>query len=267
MGGHILPPILDELPIKVKQLYFKLDGTFPNHEPNPLKAENMRDLQEAVKKYGADVGIAMDGDGDRCAFVDERGEIVPCDLVTALIAKGILAAQKGGVVVFDVRSSWAVEEEIRKAGGIPCKERVGHAFIKDTMRKRNAVFGGELSGHYYFRDNYYADSGVIAMVHVLSILSRERRPMSELLKPLKRYHATGEINFEVEDKEAKLKEIEDAFKDGKIIRIDGITVEYDDWWFNVRLSNTEPLLRLNLEAKTKSLRDKARKRVQNVILS
>jgi len=266
MAGHMLPPILEQLPLTVTPLYFELDGSFPHHEANPLKAENLRDLQRVVRETGADLGVAFDGDGDRVMFVDEHADIVRADLVTAVIAKNLLQKHKKGPIVYDVRSSWAVAEEIRKYGGIPSQERVGHAFMKAALRARNAVFGGELSGHYYFRDNFYTDSGLIALVELLNALSAERKPMSEVMAPLQRYHATGEVNFEVEDKEAKLKQLGETFKDGKISRLDGITVEFEDWWFNVRPSNTEPLLRLNLEATSRELMEKAQEKVSEIIV-
>ena len=266
MGGKILPPMLERLPLEVVPLYFELDGTFPNHEANPLNPENMVDVQRTVKEKGCDLGVAFDGDADRCMFVDENGDLVPSDLITALIAGRLLEAHKGAHVCYDLRSSRVVAEEIRKHGGVPVMERVGHSFMKATMRRRNAVFGGELSGHFYFRENYFADSGAIAFMELLTILSASRKSMSELLRPLKRYHATGEINFEVEDKEAAMERIAHAFNDGRISRLDGVTVEYDDWWLNVRPSNTEPKLRLNLEANTRELMEEGRRRVTAVIL-
>ncbi len=266
MAGRMLPPILDALPVEAKQLYFDLDGTFPNHEANPLKEENCADLQAAVRETGADLGAAFDGDADRCVFVDERGEIINCDLITALIAGALLRERGSSTVLYDVRSSRVVPEEIRKWGGIPCRERVGHAFIKATMRRRDAICGGELSGHFYFRDNYYADSGAIALVTVLNILSEQKKPFSHILAPLRRYAQTGEINYEVDDKDAKIAEIGQVFADGKIDHTDGITVEYEDWWFNVRASNTESLLRLNLEAPDAKRMAALKKRVEDVIV-
>ncbi|MFH1024299.1 MAG: phosphomannomutase/phosphoglucomutase [Planctomycetota bacterium] len=250
MAGKILPPILAKLPLKVTPLYFELDGRFPHHEANPLKPENLEDLRGRVRAEKADLGVAFDGDGDRVAFVDEGGGIIASDLITALIAREFLAREKGAAVLYDLRSSRVVAEEIRKGGGIPVQERVGHAFMKATLRKRNAVFGGELSGHYYFRDNYCADSGALAMMMILNALSAAKAPLSALIAPLRRYSASGEINFEVADKAAAMDALEKRFRDGTIIHLDGVTVEYPDWWFNVRASNTEPLLRLNLEADT-----------------
>ena len=265
MAGKMLPPVLAELPLQVTDLYFKLDGTFPNHEANPLKPENLRDLQKTVLEKGADLGVAFDGDADRCILVDEQGNAVACDLLTALLAGHILQRHKKAAVVYDVRCSRVVAEEIRAHEGIPVRERVGHSFMKATMRQRNAVLGGELSGHFYWRENYYADSGAIAMIEVLNILSKEKMPLSEVLKPLRRYYATGEMNFDVEDKTAKLQELAEAFSDGRPDTLDGLTVEYDDWWFNVRPSNTEPKLRLNLEADTPELMEEKRAEVIRVI--
>ncbi len=265
MAGKMMPPLLSELPLRVTDLFFKLDGTFPNHEANPLKEENLRDLQKAVRDKGADLGVAFDGDADRCIFVDDTGAPVSSDLITALLVGFLIGGGRKEAVLYDLRSSHVVPEEIRRFGGVPVRERVGHSFMKATMRQRNAVFGGELSGHFYWRDNYFADSGAITMIHVLNVLSQVRKPLSELLKPLKRYYATGEVNFDVEDKDGALKRLEAAFKDGRQDTLDGLTVEYDDWWFNVRASNTEPKLRLNLEATTLSRMEEKRDAVIGVI--
>ena len=265
MAGRFLPVLFERLPCELCGLYLEPDGTFPNHEPNPLKLENMRDLQRFVKEINADIGMAFDGDGDRVALVDERGGIVPCDLITALLAREFLREEPGAHIIYDLRSSLVVPEEVKKAGGVPVEYRVGHSFMKGVMRERDAPMGGELSGHYYFRDTYYSDSGDLAMLTILRVLSREKVPLSELIRPLRRYHATGEINFEVEDKDAKIKELSEAFRDAEVYFLDGVTVRYNDWWCNVRKSNTEPLLRLNLEAKTEKLRDEARRRVEEII--
>lgn len=250
MGGPVALAILERLGHRVEALYTDPDGRFPNHEANPLKAENLRDLQALVRKAGADLGIALDGDADRAIVVDERGEPVPNDFLTALLAKGVLARHPGAAIIYDLRSSWILKEEIDRAGGIPVRERVGHSFLKAMMRARGSPFGGELSGHTYWAENYTADSAMIAMVRTIALLQESGKPLSALLRPLKRYHATGEVNFVVADKDARIREIASVFRDGKIDMLDGITVEYPDWWFNVRKSNTEPLLRLCLEAKT-----------------
>jgi phosphomannomutase len=248
--GTIFGDVASRLPIEVIPLYFEPDGRFPNHEPNPLRDENLVALKAKVRESGADLGAAFDGDGDRCLFVDETGERVPNDLLTALVARDLLARNPGAAVVYDIRSSWAVREEILRAGGKPVPERVGHAFIKQTMRDRRAVYGGELSGHAYFRDNYFADSGLIAFVSLLNVLSAARRPFSKVLAPLCRYTSTGEVNFRVADKGSVMASVRRMFADGRLDERDGLTVEYDDWWFNVRPSNTEPYLRLCVEART-----------------
>ena len=253
MDGLMLPSILEKLPIDAIPMYFDLDPTFPHHPANPLKVETLVDLQAMVKKTGADLGVAFDADGDRCGFVDEKGEVVRGDIVTALLAGNVLKRQPGATIVYDVRSSRVVDEEVRKGAGVPVREKVGHAFIKATMRKRNAPFGGELSCHYYFRDNFFTDSGAIAMIYMLNLLGDEEKPLSELVAPLKRYFASGELDFTVKDKAAKMSAIAEAFSDGKIQYKDGVTVDYKDWWFNLRASNTQALLRLNVEAKTPKL--------------
>jgi phosphomannomutase len=263
--GAFFNEVFGGLPLEIIPLYFEPDGTFPNHEANPLKAENMVDLQNAVREHGADLGVAFDGDGDRSMYVDEKGDIISSDLITALLAREILAKEPGAGILYDLRSSWVVKEEIEKGGGVPYEDRVGHAYMKATMRKHGCAVGGELSGHYYFRDNYYADSGMIALVKILNVLSAEDKPFSEIIRPLKRYHATGEINFEVEDKDGKMRELEGIFSDGEISHLDGISVKYTDWWFNVRKSNTEPVLRLNLEAKTPGLMEEKKAKVIKAI--
>jgi phosphomannomutase len=265
MAGKMIPIVFAGLPCELVPLFFNLDGTFPNHEPNPLEKKNLRDLREKVRETKSHLGVAFDGDADRCVFVDENGYVIGCDLITAVIAKELLQKEKGSTIVYDLRSSWVVSEEVEKAGGNPYRERVGHSHIKATMREKNAVFGGELSGHYYFKEYYYADSGVIALIEVLNVLSHRNVPMSNLISPLRRYYATGEINFEVEDKDGKIKQIAEHFKDGKIDYLDGTTVEYEDWWFNVRKSNTEPLLRLNLEGRTKKIMEHGKKLVIDII--
>ncbi len=268
-GNGVVGPFFEKIfadsPITYTPLYFEPDGTFPNHEANPLKLENMVDLQKKVREVGADIGVAFDGDGDRCAYVDENGEIITSDMITALIAREILGKEPGAGILYDLRSSWAVKEEIENGGGVPYEDRVGHAYMKATMRKHGCAFGGELSGHYYFRDNYYADSGVIALIKLLNVMSAEGKPLSGIIRPLKRYHATGEINFEVEDKDGRMRELGETFSDGEVSHRDGISVKYSDWWFNVRKSNTEPVLRLNLEAKTKTLMEEKKAAVIKAI--
>ncbi len=265
MAGKYLPLLFKELPCRLEPLYFELDGSFPNHEADPLKEANLADLQARVKEVKADFGVAFDGDGDRVAFVDENGRTISNDLTAALIAREVLDTWPGSTVVYDLRSSMAVAEEIRSRGGRPLESRVGHSYIKQLMRERDAAFGGELSGHYYFRDNFFADSGLIALVMVLNLVSSQEKPLSELVRPLRRYSASGEINFRVEDKEAKIEELARVFSDGEVYFLDGVSARYPDWWFNVRQSNTEPLLRLNLEARSPDLLEEALRRVRAVI--
>ncbi|MEZ6195738.1 MAG: phosphomannomutase/phosphoglucomutase [Planctomycetota bacterium] len=253
MAGHELPPVIERLGLASENLYFELDGTFPNHEANPLDEHTLVDVIARVKASGADVGVAFDGDADRCRFVDENGRVVANDILTAIIAREMLARNPGSHVVYDLRSSRVVAEEVERAGGVPVKERVGHSFIKATMRENDACFGGELSGHYYFKDNFTSDNATIAMLIVLDLLQREGRPLSAFVAELERYPATGEVNFEVADKDGMIARLKERYADGRISDLDGVTVEYADWWFNVRKSNTEPLLRLNLEADDRSI--------------
>ena len=265
MAAYTLPPILERLKnVTAHTLFMQLDGSFPNHEANPLKEENLADVKALVKSKRAHVGVAFDGDADRCCFVDESARTVSADLMTALLSREFLEKKPGVPVVYDLRSSWVVKEEIARAGGVPIRDRVGHSFIKATMRDKGAVFGGELSGHFYFADNYVCDSGEIAFVAAATMLSRSAEPLSRRVEGLRRYHATGEINFHVADKDGAIALLKREFADGRQDALDGITVEYgelsspDWWWFNVRASNTEPLLRLNLEAKSSATRDKRR---------
>lgn len=252
MAGKMVPAVFGNVPgLTIEPLLFEIDGSFV-HEPNPLVEANLSLLKEKVRQSKPDLGACFDGDADRCMFVDESAKLIGCDLITALLAKDFLSLpkNKGATIVYDLRSSHVVAEEIRVAGGTPKRERVGHAFIKKTMAETQAVFGGELSGHFYFRDNFFADSGAIAFARLLSVLSAQSRPLSSLIAPLNRYSQSGEINFQVEDKDAKIRELGEAFKKAKIDYLDGITIDLDEWWFNVRKSNTEPMLRLNLEART-----------------
>jgi phosphomannomutase len=242
--------LLKRLGLKIIRLYFKPDGRFPNHEPNPMKDENLSDIKRVIRNNKADLGVCFDGDGDRIIFLDERAKRVSNDLITALIAKEILREHKHSAVVYDLRSSKVVKEEIERRGGIAIRERVGHAFIKATMRQHNAVFGGELSGHYYYLDNFFADSALLTFVYILNIIARENKRLSAIIKPLRRYFQSGEMNFTVTDKDARIEKVISAFSDGMIDYLDGVTVAYDTWWFNLRPSNTEPLLRLNIEATT-----------------
>ena len=237
--------------VEMTRLYDTLDGTFPNHEANPLNTETLEVLEKTVREGKYDFGVAFDGDADRAGFVDEKGTIVPMDMITALIATSILETEKG-VIFYDLRSSWAVKEVIEASGGTPMMSRVGHAFIKQQMRDNNAIFAGELSGHYYFRDNYTTESSAMAVLYIANVITKTGKTLSELIKPIQRYFASGEINSEVHSSQAVLDAIRKQYKDGTLTELDGITVEFADWWFNVRCSNTEPLVRLNLEAKTKA---------------
>jgi phosphomannomutase len=243
-------PILEATGIDLVPLYFELDGSFPHHEANPLKEENLRDLIEKVGETGADLGVAFDGDADRAAFVDERARPVGSDLVTALIGGELLEREPGKAVVYDLRSSRAVAEYIEEHGGIPVRERVGHSFMKATLRAREGIFGGELAGHYYFRDHFYADCALLAVIEILNLLRQTGRPMSALVAPLLRYAKSPEINFVVEDKQGKIEELARRYGNAEIDYLDGITIRYPGWWANVRPSNTEPYLRLVLEAGT-----------------
>jgi len=271
MAGTMLPPVLERLPqLDVVRCYFEPDGSFPNHEPNPLLPENREFIVERTRAEGAQLGVAYDGDADRCFFVDDTGEFVPGDFVTALLARAMLAKEPGAKIIYDVRASWAVPRAIEEAGGVPLINRVGHAFIKERMRKDDALFAGEVSAHYYFRDFSQADTGVVPFLVMVELLSTADRPLSELLAPYReRYFLTGELNTPVADVALKLQEIKERYtaSGGRISHLDGISVEFDDWHFNVRPSNTEPLLRLNLEALSEPLMEEKRDEVLGLIRS
>ncbi len=249
MAGVYLPPVLERLDIDAVPFFLDPDGRFPNHEPNPLLPENRTFIERAVREEGADLGLAFDGDADRCFFIDDTGQFVAGDFITALLARHILAREGPNPVIYDVRASWAVREVIEAAGGTPVEHRVGHAFIKTRMREVDALFAGEVSGHYYFRDFSYADTGLVPALLVLELLATGGRPLSELLADLReRYHVSGEINSTVDDAPAAIERLRARYADGHQGELDGLSVAYDDWHFNVRPSNTEPLLRLNLES-------------------
>ena len=249
MGGRMVGPLLDQLPLDLVKLYWEPDGEFPDHEPNPMLEENRRLIVGKVREEGADLGIAWDGDADRCFFVDDTGRFVDGDFLTAILAEHLLAKQPGSAILYDVRASRAVPDIVTGAGGTAYANRVGHAFFKTRMRDEGAIFGGEVSGHYYFHDFYNADSGTVPALLILEKLSVEGKKMSELLAPLRaKYFISGEINSEVSDGAAKMAELEERFSDGEISHLDGTSVDYPDWHFNVRPSNTEPLLRLTLES-------------------
>jgi len=269
MAGAMLPPILERLPIDPIRCFFEPDGTFPNHEPNPLLPENREFIVGKVTEEHADLGIAFDGDADRCFFVDDSGEFVPGDFATALLAELILEKEPGAKIIYDVRASWAVPETISAAGGVPLINRVGHAYIKHRMRQEGAAFGGEVSGHYYFREFSQADSGVVPFLLMLELISKEGRKLSEILEPFRsRYFITGELNTPVKDVALKLQELKERFgPEGKVSHLDGLSVDAEDWHMNVRPSNTEPLLRLNLEALSPELMERKRDEVLEVIRS
>jgi phosphomannomutase len=269
MAGVMLPPVLERLPqLDVVRCFFEPDGTFPNHEPNPLLPENREFVVRKTREESADVGVAFDGDADRCFFVDDTGEFVPGDFVTALLAAAVLEREPGAKVIYDVRASRAVPETIERAGGIPVMNRVGHAFIKQRMRKEDATFAGEVSAHYYFRDFSQADSGVVPFLLMLELLSRRGQKLSEILAPLReRFFLTGEINTPVDDVPLKLQELKERYaaEGARISHLDGISIDFDDWHFNVRPSNTEPLLRLNLEAFSRARMEEKRDEVLSLI--
>ncbi len=266
MAGTMLPPVLERLPVEAVRFFFEPDGSFPNHEPNPLLPENREFIVRQTLEEGADLGVAFDGDADRCFFVDDTGEFVPGDFITALFAESVLAREPGAKIIYDVRASRAVPETIERDGGVPLMERVGHAFIKARMRKDDAAFAGEVSGHYYFRDFSQADTGTVPFLLMLELVSKKGRPLSEILEPLRsHYFITGEINTPVADVALKLQELKERYAHGRISHRDGISVDFDDWHFNVRPSNTEPLLRLNLEAMSEELMEEKRDEVLALI--
>ncbi len=249
MGGLIVPPVFDRLPVELIPLYFELDGSFPNHPADPIQPDNLVDLIKAIRESGADLGLAFDGDADRVFLVDENGEPASGSLVTALVAGEVLDAEPGASIVHNLICSRVVPEVVREKGGNPIRTRVGHSFIKQVMAETGAAFGGEHSGHYYFRENFRADSGILCALHVMMALSKQSGKMSEVLEPLRRYWNSGEINSVVADQSQALKALGEACSDGRQDWSDGLTVDYDEWWFNARGSNTEPLLRLNVEAR------------------
>jgi phosphomannomutase len=270
MVGPILKRIYDRLPsIDLTGMYLDPDGSLPNHGLDPLQPENRAELERRVVAEQADVGFAFDGDGDRFFTIDDRGSFVSGDFLTALMGQYLLEKYPGSNVLYDVRGSWAVPDLIRAAGGAPMMERVGHAFIKRRMAQENAVFAGEVTGHYYFRDFFYADSGIIPSLLILEMLSKKKAKLSELLAPLEaKYFISGEINTRIAgDPKVKMEQLAQTFNDGRIERLDGISVTYDDWHFNVRPSNTEPLLRLNLEAKSRALMEEKRDQIIEIIRS
>lgn len=269
MGGQMMSPLLERLPLDAIECYFEPDGSFPNHEPNPLLPENREFIVEKVRAEGADLGIAFDGDADRCFFVDDTGEFVPGDFVTALLAASVLEKEPGATIIYDVRASWAVPDTVEEAGGTALVNRVGHAFIKQRMREVDAAFAGEVSGHYYFRDFYQADAGSIPALLMLELISKRSQPLSTILAPFRdTYFLTGELNTHVSDVALKVQEVKETFGGaGELSHLDGVSVTAENWHMNVRPSNTEPLLRLNLEARSKGLMERMRDEVLAVLES
>lgn len=267
MSPLVFPKLEEKLPIKTTKLYFDIDCSFPNHEANPSKEETLEELRERTVKEKADFGVAFDGDADRIAFVDENGNIVPNDLMTALISEYLLEKNKGAKILYEVRSSWAVKDEVKKYGGIPVLWKAGHALIKAKMRDEDILFGGEKSGHYFYKDFWYADSAMITFVIVLNILSKSGKRLSDLISPLRIYFDSGEINFKIVNKDGVIGKVEETFKKDakKVIHVDGLTMEFGDYWFNLRKSNTEPFIRLNLEAKTKKKMEEMRAKLKKMI--
>jgi len=269
VAGFIAPPMFDRLPCKTTRLCFEVDGTFPNHEANPLIEDNRRDITERVIADRADIGIAWDGDADRCFFIDGSGEFIAGDFITALLAESFLMKEPGSTIIYDVRASYAVKDTVAKYNGHALMNRVGHAFIKRRMREENAIFGGEVTGHYYFRDNFYADNGFIPALLILELMSQKGQSLRDLLQPLReKYFISGEINTRLASIDLAAEKIDTLAREyahGKVYRLDGVSAEFDDWHFNVRASNTEPLLRLNLEGLTPEIMEKRRDEVLGII--
>src|SRR5215207_9752894 len=268
MAGKMLPPIFERLPFEYVPMYFELDGSFPNHPPNPIEPENIKELQERVVAEGADFGAAFDGDADRVFVVDEKGVTISGDLLATLVAKNVLEKEPRAAIIYSAVCSKALPELVRREGGRPIRTRAGHSIIKPEMRSNDAAFGGEHSGHFYFRENYFADSGIIAMLTVAELVARQEGPISELLAPIDPYVRSGELNSEVEDQTATLEKVEEHYakRDGaEIDHLDGLTVDFGDWWFNLRPSNTEPLLRLNVEASDRATMERERDEILELV--
>ena len=261
----LLPLIGKSVGGRVYPLFAKLDGSFPNHSPNPLIEKNLVSLKAELKKRKANLGVAFDGDGDRIIFVDEKAKMVSPDLLIALLAESILKKHRGAKIIYDLRSSNIVRETIKKCGGTPVMSRVGHTFIKAEMQKGNIIFGGESSGHYYHKNHYFCEAPLFVLFTVLKEMQRQKKTLSELISPFKVYHRTQELNFKVSDKRGVLKKLERKYGRGKVSHLDGIRIDFDDWWFNARSSNTEPLLRLIVEAKTRKLMEQKKKELSRII--
>ena len=268
MAGKMLPPVFEKLPFEYVPMYFELDGSFPNHPPNPIEPENVAELQKRVVEEGADFGASFDGDADRCFVIDEQGDIISGDLLATLVAKNVLEKQPGATILYSAVCSKALPELVGREGGKAIRTRAGHSIIKPQMRKNDAAFGAEHSGHFYFRDNYFADSGIIAMLTVAELVARQEKPISELLSPIDPYTRSGEINSEVEDTDSVIQKVEDRYSNDENVEIDhldGLTVDCGNWWFNLRPSNTEPLLRLNVEAEDSEVMERKRDELLELI--
>ena len=267
VSGILFPRLFEKTKIKIFHLFSELDGTFPNHPPDPLVKENLKVIRERVKKEKATLGVAFDGDGDRIIFIDEKGEIISGDLILAFLAKTILEKKPRQKIAYDIRSSNIVPETIKRYGGMPLVSRIGHSFIKQKMRKEDIVFGGELSGHYYSKNHYFCEAPIFVLLKIIEKISQTKKPLSELIKPFKKYFHSGEINFKTEKKEEIIRELERRYKKGRVTKLDGIRIDFQDWWFLVRPSNTEPVLRLVVEAKEKRLLKEKIREVKNLIQS
>ncbi len=267
MAGETVPHVFKHLPCEIVPLYFELDGSFPNHPASPIEPENMIDLQAAVRKHHCDLGVAFDGDADRMFIVDEKGDLIDGSTVTALVALNTLKRHPGAKILYNLICSRSVPELIKANGGIPIRSQVGHSLIKKTMREEDVIFGGEHSGHFYFKDNWYADSGMIALMECLELFSEANKPVSEVIKPIDTRFRSGEINSTVKDIPAKLEQIQQHYADASIDHLDGVTISYPHWWMNIRPSNTEPLLRLNVEGDTKELMERHRDEALELIRS
>lgn len=268
MAGKMLPPVFESLPFEYVPMYFELDGSFPNHPPNPIEPENIKELQERVLEENADFGAAFDGDADRCFIVDEKGQTIAGDILATLVARNVLEKDRGATILYSAVCSKALPELIKNEDGKAIRTQAGHSIIKPLMRSHNAAFGAEHSGHFYFRDNYFADSGIIAMLTVAELVARQEKPISELLAPIDPYVRSGEINSEVEDQRAAIEEVEEYYSDRggvEVDHLDGLTVDSGDWWFNLRPSNTEPVLRLNVEAEDSETLARERDRILEMI--
>jgi len=264
--GILIPYLKEKLPVKIFTIFENLDGNFPNHIPDPSRAENLRFLKKEVIKRRADFGVAFDGDGDRVVFINEKGEAIPGDFITAIISKFLLKEKPGEKILYDIRSSKVVEEVIKNNGGIPVINRIGHSFIKERMREENILFGGEFSGHYYLRDQYFFEAPIFVLLKILEIISKTGKKISQLVKPFQKYFHSGEINFELKNKEKILEKLEKKYQKGKILKIDGLRVDFPNWWFLARPSQTEPVLRLSIEAKAKDLMKKKKNELVSLIL-